>query len=101
MFEYNYTNIKYSPNQAGVYLICTKRLSDGRYTVVYVGQSEDLNRRLQEHLSDAEPNGLLKQHINKYVCYYQYELVSRQVDRDALERQYYSTYTPICNQKRP
>ena len=97
---YKYTSDSVSrnvPEEAGVYKISVSQ-QDGTLKVHYVGQSENLQKRLKEHLDiENEQNECLARHISKYSCSYKFALVPKQEDRDAVERALYIHYRPECN----
>jgi len=65
-YEYTSDNVKkYAPTGAGVYKISVKQ-KDDTLKVRYVGQANDLDRRLKEHLdTDNEQNECLAERIKK------------------------------------
>jgi len=74
------------------------KLQDGTLKVRYVGQANDLDRRLKEHLDlDNEQNECLKERLQKYNAAFSFAEVSRQNDRDGAERALYYHYEPVCN----
>lgn len=96
-FDYTYQNVQsYAPLAAGVYVITTK-LNSGNLRVFYVGQTDSLDRRLKEHLSDNEKNACIKNNVQHYQCMFRYAKVSSQFDRDKAERALYRRFTPSCN----
>ena len=97
-FKYTSDSVsKNVPENAGVYKISVSQ-QDGTLKVHYVGQSENLQERLKEHLEISnEQNKYLAKHISKYSCSYKFALVSKQEDRDAAERALYMHYKPECN----
>ncbi len=96
-YEYTETNVKkYAPTSGGVYRLIYKE-NDNSYIVFYVGQSDSLERRLLEHLASSETNECIKKHLKDYYCYFRYLEVATQADRDKIEGQQISEYTPSCN----
>jgi excinuclease UvrABC nuclease subunit len=96
--EYTADNVqKYAPTKGGVYKIAIKQ-KDGTLKVRYVGQTDDLDRRLKEHLDlHNEPNECLKQRLQKYSAHFSFAEVSLQSDRDGCELALYNHYKPVCN----
>jgi excinuclease UvrABC nuclease subunit len=90
----------YVPRSAGVYLLWVQ-LKDEKWHCFYVGQADDLKRRLLEHLADSEENECIKRHVSKYVCGYKHAEIARQADRDGVEKYLYDHYKPECNQIDP
>jgi excinuclease UvrABC nuclease subunit len=90
----------YAPVQSGVYKIALELIS-GRKRVVYVGQANDLDARLKEHLSEWESNLDLYNLVRQYQCSFALAAVSLQADRDAAERALYLYFRPSCNTQEP
>ncbi len=86
--------------EAGVYLLWVK-LNNGNWRCFYVGQADNLQRRLLEHLSDSEKNKCVKTHVDKYTLGYEYAKVSKQGDRDGVEKFLFDHYKPECNENDP
>lgn len=80
----------YAPLQGGVYKIAVN-LTDGKKRVVYVGQADDLDARLKDHLSEWESNVELYTLVRQYECSFALAAVPLQADRDAAERACTST----------
>lgn len=102
-FHDEYTEEKvrrYVPTNAGVYLLWVK-LKNGKWKCFYVGQASDLEDRLLDHLSTAETNKCIKNNVSQYICGFEYAKVSRQSDRDGIEKFLYDYYKPKCNQVDP
>lgn len=97
-YSYNDSSVERNvPESAGVYKISVSQ-QDKTLKVHYVGQAENLRKRLKEHLDTTnEQNKCLVEHIERYTCSYKFALVSRQGDRDAAERALYIHYKPECN----
>lgn len=97
-YEYTEENVqKHTPTKAGVYKICVKQ-KNGTLTVRYVGQADDLDRRLKEHLDlDNEQNECLAERLRKYHVEFSFAEVSTQSDRDGAELALYNHYNPVCN----
>ena len=97
-YEYTTDNVqKYASTKAGVYKISVKQRDD-TLKVRYVGQANNLDRRLKEHLDvDNEQNECLAERINKYHTKFSFAEVSNQNDRDGVERALYNHYKPVCN----
>jgi len=97
-YSYNNSSVeKNVPESAGVYKISVSQ-QDKTLKVHYVGQAENLRKRLKEHLDTAnEQNECLVEHIEKYACSYNFALISRQEDRNVAERALYIHYKPDCN----
>lgn len=98
---YDETVVKQNvPTDAGVYLLWVKQ-KDGKWRCFYVGQASDLEQRLLDHLSAEEPNKSLKTHVADNVCGFEYATVSRQSDRDGIEKYLYDHFSPECNEVDP
>lgn len=96
--DYNFDNVqKYVPNDAGVYKISIVQ-NGGSLKVRYIGQTEDLDKRLKQHLDiDNEPNVCLCERLKKYNAKFSFATISKQEDRDGAELALYNQYKPGCN----
>jgi excinuclease UvrABC nuclease subunit len=97
--NYNYTSSNvdtYVEAKAGNYRLST--VSDGKYVPFYVGQANDLKKRLKEHLASSEPNNCIKNKL-KNTCYFRYVYASTQAERDKIESEDIKNYDPPCNKQ--
>ena len=96
--EYTFDNVqKYAPNDAGVYKIGFVQ-NDGKLRVCYVGQAQDIDTRLKQHLNlDNEQNECLRERLKKYKSEFSFAKVATQENRNGVERALYYHYTPTCN----
>ncbi len=85
-----------APTKAGVYILCVK-IINGKWRCFYVGQTNDLDKRLKAHLSWEEPNEKIKEKVTKYICGYAFAPVPLKSDRDGIESFLYDYYKPECN----
>ena len=100
-FQYNETKVKELVSESsGNYMISVKR-NNGKYRSIYVGQAENLQERLLEHLHDSETNDCLKNHVNDHDVYFRFCYVSGQSDRDDVERTLHKKYPCECNDVEP
>lgn len=97
-YKYTDDNVqKYAPTKAGVYKIGIKQ-QNGQLAVRYVGQADDLDRRLKEHLDfDNEENECLVERLRKYHAEFSFAEISNEDDRDGAELALYNHYEPVCN----
>jgi excinuclease UvrABC nuclease subunit len=97
-YKYTIENVEqYAPDKPGVYKIAILQ-KGGRLKVRYVGQTDNLKRRLKEHLDfDREENECLRERLKKYSASFAFAAVARQGDRDGAERALYLHYEPVCN----
>lgn len=98
---YSYTLDKvnlYTPyNKAGVYKIGVKQVDD-KWAVRYIGQTDNLDRRLKEHLDfENEKNKCLGERLKKYNCGFCFAEINNQSERDGAEKALYKFYKPVCN----
>ncbi len=91
---------QYVPNAAGVYLLWVK-LKNGNWRCFYAGQTDDLKRRLLEHLNNNETNKCIKNKVTNYIYGFEYAKVVKQTERDGIEKFLYDHYKPECNDKDP
>lgn len=96
--DYTFDNVqKYAPNNSGVYKISIVQ-NDGSLKVRYVGQTNDLDKRLKEHLDfDNEPNECLREKLEKYNSKFSFAKLDGQKNRDGAEFVLYNHYKPECN----
>jgi len=95
-YEYAPSSVEtYVPQSGGVYRLIYN--SGDRYYVFYAGQSENLRRRLGEHLSQSEPDACIKKYLSTYRCYFRYIRLDTQTERDKMETQQIREYNPTCN----
>lgn len=97
-YKYTLKNVNdYVSNNAGVYKISFKQ-TDGYLKVRYVGQANNISRRLKEHLDlENEENECLVERLRKYNTSFCFAEVSVQSDRDGVEKVLYDHYKPVCN----
>lgn len=89
------------PNDlAGVYRLSYKA-DDGSYYVFYVGKAENIKVRLLQHLSSSEDNVCIKNYLDTKNCFFRYAKITKSYIRDAIERQMYKHFEPVCNDKEP
>jgi len=81
--------------KAGVYRISSKG-SDDKFYIFYVGQSDNLKKRLKEHLASSETNSCIKTEVKKE-CRYRFVYVTTQNERDTLEAEQIKEWNPKCN----
>lgn len=94
--SYTKTNVqKYAPLTSGVYRLIYKKGDE--YYVFYVGQSNNLERRLLEHLSSSEEDPCIKRHLRDYECFFRFVEISSLDERNRLEREQIQEYSPNCN----
>jgi len=95
-YSYTKTDVQaHAPLAGGVYRLINEK--ENEYYVFYVGQSDNLQRRLLEHLSDSEQDPCIKKHLRDYYCYYRFVEVISSVDRKRIEREQIVKYKPDCN----
>ena len=96
VFLYTVSNVNvHTPTSAGVYRLSCKR--DDKRPVFYVGQAENLEERLRDHLSGVEPNIFIKHNLRDYTCYFRFAELPKRDERDCAERALYDHYKPECN----
>ena len=87
------------PEKEGIY-----QLSNHTEGVFYVGQSDNLQRRLLEHLSDKEENTCIKKKLN-YEVYVRFALLEDKKERLRAESFMYYQFKKekecTCNDKEP
>ena len=96
--RYSYTEEKVKKNTTsagGVYRLSYKR--GDSYYVFYVGQTDDLQRRLLEHLAKAESDKCIKKYLQDHSCYFRYLKESSESKRLKIEQDLIKEYKPKCN----
>lgn len=90
------------PQKQGVYVIACD-CKNGKSCVVYTGQTDDLQRRTNQHWSDSEPNEDLKKAIAKYRGSFKvtYAKVDDSKDLDGIERYLFNHYQPQFTDRTP
>lgn len=87
------------PENEGIY-----RLSNKAEGVFYVGQSDNLQRRLLEHLSDEEKNVCIKGKL-EFQVYFRFALLKAEKERLCAESFMYQQFKKEtgldCNDKKP
>ena len=86
---------------AGVYRLIYHNVQKDKYHIYYVGQAEDLNERLGQHLPDTETSKCCKGYLDGYTCYLRAAAISRQTDRDGAEVALYNHFKPTCVERIP
>ncbi|MFA0784312.1 GIY-YIG nuclease family protein [Fervidibacter sacchari] len=94
-FPLNSQYVSQVPSKCGVYLLLRQNRG---WRVLYVGRSNDLNRRLQEHLPNNEVNPCLRRNRPTHFAYW----VTRD-EKEAYEAEcwLYHDYSPLCNDSHP
>jgi excinuclease UvrABC nuclease subunit len=95
-YPYTEANVqRYAPVSGGVYRLINK--SGDNYCVFYVGQSDNLQRRLLEHLAPSETNACIRRHLREYSCFFRFLEVSSSQERSRIEQEQIKEYDPTCN----
>lgn len=95
-YSYTETNVqKYASLISGVYRLIYKQ--GEKYYVFYVGQSNDLKRRLLEHLSSSETDSCIRRHLRDHNCFFRFIEISSLEERNRVEREQIAEYSPSCN----
>ena len=103
-YSYNEEGVKYHvTKKPGIYRLL--RAQEGGYGVFYVGQTDNLQRRLLEHLSSEEKNDCIKKKL-KDNTYFRFALLEDEKDRLCAESYLYQEYDvdgngPPCNEQEP
>lgn len=85
----------------GLYSLYTK--IGNTYELFYIGQSKSVVSRLYAHMGIGSKlfmrkrNPCVKEHLEKYDCYYRFVRVENWATRNKLERQLIAKYKPTCN----
>lgn len=94
-------NVGKLPNTEAVYSLWTdNRFSKELLACKYVGETEHLRGRIQEHFSEEEKNPCLKKFMqsnNKKIIKYELMPSSTKEQRRAKESEWMEKYKPECN----
>lgn len=94
------TNVKkFAPEKSGVYLLWVAHEKKG-WVISYVGQAENLKKRLLQHLSPDEKNECIKNKL-KYKSAFSFAVVENASERDGIELYIYNKLKPECNKISP
>ena len=96
---YNSAEVKKHAPTAGVYTLWVNYKS-GRWECFYVGKTDNIESRLQNHLRDDEPNECIKQNV-KYKCGFSWIEITTEAERSGAEKYLYNKIKPDCNQNDP
>ncbi len=88
------------PSSSGVYRL-SYQSGDGNKYVFYVGQAENLNARMSQHLNQSETNICIKRMLSNNKCFVRYARVENRRVRDGAELFLHSHYAPSCNLTSP
>ena len=90
------------PEKAGIYIISTRQELDHAYEVKYIGETENLRTRVNEHWSKSEPNKELREHITEhYLMKFNYAEVESKSEREGMVLYMYNIYDPPFNKSAP
>ncbi len=85
---------RYAPVSGGVYRLYESREMN---TPFYVGKSDNLERRLLEHLSPSEPDECIKRYLRRDTCCFDYAKVDLEFEMDRVEEEQIARFNPECN----
>jgi excinuclease UvrABC nuclease subunit len=88
------------PNSPGVYRL-SYLANDEKIYVFYVGKTDNLQQRLQAHLSKHDDDICIGRMISNAACYFRYAIVNSEAIRNGAERALYIYYKPQCNSQEP
>jgi len=91
---------KYAAPSPGVYILW-KKVAKYEWSCFYVGQAQNVERQLLDHLTSNEPNRSLRETIATSICGFQFAGIFKQPDRDAIEQFLFDKYQPECNVQDP
>ncbi|MCL6450151.1 MAG: GIY-YIG nuclease family protein [Acetobacteraceae bacterium] len=88
--------VRCAPTDPGVYRLYV-RTAYHELKVFYVGQSEDLRRRLREHIGPDEANACIRRKLD-LPCEYDFTVVRGESERREREAELVRAIHPECNQ---
>ncbi|MCM3131879.1 GIY-YIG nuclease family protein [Paenibacillus polysaccharolyticus] len=80
----------FTPETGGVYMLLSNP-SGRKYSVLYVGQSNNLRRRINEHLQDSQS------HFKGKIMNFVYLTENNKLKRDSIESNLVKNYNPKFN----
>ena len=97
----NQKNINNSTTNSGVYVLYI-HYTDDKWRPVYVGISDNIRKRLQEHLACNNGNPCVTGHITrKHRMSFLYGVVPITSTRQGAEKYLYDLWHPECNSQDP
>jgi len=100
IYGYNEGNDYFVPENSGVYEILIKN-KNSKYDRTYIGETDNLKRRFNEHLSSLEENENIKLGLEQYQCVFNFALINNENNRLDAEQGLYQKYTYSWNQEEP
>ena len=95
-YEYTADNVKtYAPNSGGVYVL--SHLKQEQPVVFYVGQADDLEKKLMRHLSPVEPDPCVRTYIENYASFFSFIEIDSPAERVEVEQEQIQRLAPRCN----
>ena len=95
-YSYTENNVeRYAPTSGGVYRLIYQ--SGDKFYPFYIGRSNDLRRRLLEHISPSEVDSCIKRHLRNNTCFFRFVTISSKTDRITEEQAQIREYNPNCN----
>lgn len=82
---------------AGVYRLMNYNRADNKYYVYYVGQADNLNNHLTQHLSGNEVNKCCQKYLDNYTCYFRATAILKQDDQDGAGVTLYNKFKPCLS----
>ena len=90
------------PEKPGIYIISTQQEIDHEYEIKYVGHTDNLLNRVNQHWSQEETNKELKDHIAEdYIMKFNYSLVDSISGREGMVLYMYNHFKPPFNHTPP
>lgn len=88
-------------NKPGIYRLIYFSPTRNNYYVYYVGQANDLKKRMYEHLLGNELNECCVKYLRSYTCYFRLARIDKQSERDGAEVFMFEHFKPECVEKVP
>lgn len=101
LIDLNETGVSGIKEIPGVYRLDYLNNKDNKYYVYYVGQAENLKKRLSEHLVGNEINSCCWKYLQNYNCYFKTAALSTKSERDGAEVSLYQHFKPNCPERIP
>lgn len=101
LIELNSSGVARIKEVSGIYRLIYFDPERQNYYVYYIGQTDNLNDRLSQHLHGKEKDSCCSGYLDKYSCFVRVAAVSTQSDRDGAEVSLYQHFNPICVERVP
>jgi hypothetical protein len=86
--------------RAGVYKLLSRR-SSKKFEPFYVGEAEDLQEEMLNHLKNGESNKCIRDTLRTRSCRFRFAYLEPEQQRKGAERFLFDYYKGLCNESPP